>query len=136
MGINLAVLLGSVRRQVTVAYLYDTDILTHDLNAIPVTNLTYFCRRCVISTIHNTRLKRGVNMKVFIPITDEMLEQGLIPDELVAYQTGHPVLSQFQSHRDTAHSRSRMSESPGPTPSSDAIPALSSSTYMAGLLLG
>ena len=27
-------------------------------------------------------------MKAFIPFTDEMLEQGFIPDELVAYQPG------------------------------------------------
>jgi len=75
-------------------------------------------------------------MNVFIPITDEMLEQGLIPDELVAYQSGHKLLSQFQTNRTPDQSRSTVNLSPGPTPSSDAIPALSSSTYMAGLMLG
>lgn len=73
-------------------------------------------------------------MKVFIPITDEMLEQGVIPDELVAYQPGRPLLSQLQTA--PAQSSAIVSRSPGPTPSSDAVPALSSSTYLAGAVLG
>lgn len=73
-------------------------------------------------------------MKVFIPLTDEMLEQGIIPDELVAYQPGQPLLSQLQTA--PAQSSSMVNRSPGPTPNSDAIPALSSSTYLAGAMLG
>lgn len=73
-------------------------------------------------------------MKVFIPITDEMLEQGMIPDELVAYQPGQPLLSQLQTA--PSQSSSSINRSPGPTPSSDAVPALSSSTYLAGAILG
>ena len=68
-------------------------------------------------------------MRIFIPLTDEMLEKGVFPEELLAYQAGLPLLSQYQSS-------STVKMSPGSTPSSDATPALSSSTYMAGLLLG
>ena len=73
-------------------------------------------------------------MKVFIPITDEMIEKGMIPDELVAYQPGVPLLSQSQTA--ALQSRSTVKWSPTPTPSSDAVPALSSSTYLAGAVLG
>lgn len=73
-------------------------------------------------------------MKIFIPITDEMLEKGIIPDELVAYQSHLPLLSQLQTTPD--QSRSTVKRSPTPTPNSDAVPALSSSTYLAGALLG
>jgi len=73
-------------------------------------------------------------MKVFIPITDEMLEKGIIPDELVGYRPGLPLLSQLHTTPD--QSRSTVKRSPTPTPNSDAVPALSSSTYLAGALLG
>jgi len=73
-------------------------------------------------------------MKVFIPITDEMLEKGIIPEELVAYRPGLPLLSQLEIA--SVQSRSTVNLSPTPTPNSDAVPALSSSTYMAGALLG
>ena len=73
-------------------------------------------------------------MKVFIPITDEMLEKGMVPDELIAYQAGMPLLSQAQTA--PLQSRSTTRRSPSPTPSSDAVPALSSSTYLAGAALG
>ncbi len=73
-------------------------------------------------------------MKIFIPITDEMLEQGLIPDELVAYQPGQPLLSQMQTA--PVQSSSSLNRSPNPIPNSDAVPALSSSTYLAGAILG
>lgn len=75
-------------------------------------------------------------MKVFIPITDEMLEHGLIADELVAYQPGLPLLSQLHTNPPSNQSSLRVSRSPGATPSSEATPALSSSTYMAGAALG
>lgn len=75
-------------------------------------------------------------MKIFIPLTDEMLEQGIIPDELVAYQAGHPLLSQLKTIPAPVQSSSSINRSPSPTPSSEAVPALSSSTYMAGAMLG
>jgi len=75
-------------------------------------------------------------MKVFIPITDEMLEPGLMPNELVAYQPGLPLLSQLDKAPSSNQSSLRVNRSPGPTPSSEATPALSSSTYMAGAVLG
>jgi len=73
-------------------------------------------------------------MKVFIPITDEILELGIHPDELVAYHPDQTLLSEV--HSNPVHSRSRVNRSPGPTPNSEATPALSSSTYMAGPELG
>ena len=73
-------------------------------------------------------------MKVFIPITDEMLESGNIPDDLLAYQPGLPLLSQAGAA--LPQSKSSVRRSPTPTPSSEAIPALSSSTNLAGAILG
>jgi|GEM_PF-2250226 len=75
-------------------------------------------------------------MKVFIPITDEMLEKGLIPDDLVAFRHGQLLMSQFQTSPQATQSKSINNRSPMSTPSSDAVPALSSRTYMAGLMLG
>lgn len=74
-------------------------------------------------------------MKVFIPISDEMLEQGIIPEELVAYHPGRPLLTQVQAKAPSQSSLS-VNREPGPTPNSDATPALSSSTYLAGATLG
>ena len=73
-------------------------------------------------------------MKVFIPITDEMLESGNVPDDVVAYQPGLPLLSQIDAA--PRQSKSSVNRSPTPTPSSDAVPALSSSTNLAGAILG
>lgn len=75
-------------------------------------------------------------MKVFIPITDEMLELGLIPDDLVVFRPGQMLISQFQINPKVTQSGSMSNRSPGKTSNSDAVPALSSSTYMAGLMLG
>lgn len=74
-------------------------------------------------------------MKVFIPISDEMLEQGAIPEDLVAYHPDKLLLSQVKTSA-SAQSRLSVNREPGPTPSSDATPALSSSTYLAGARLG
>jgi len=68
-------------------------------------------------------------MNIFIPITDDMLEQDVVPDKLVPYQPGQPLLSQLQTHTSPAQSRSTTNRSPNLTPSSIADPALSSSTY-------
>lgn len=66
-------------------------------------------------------------MKVFIPITDEMVEKGILPDEMVAYRPELLVLSQLKNSPN--QSKSSVNRSPTPTPNSDATPALSSSTY-------
>jgi len=71
-------------------------------------------------------------MKVFVPFTDEMLEQGFIPDELVAYQPGMTLLDQTPA----TQSRSSTRRSPRPTPRAEAVPAFNSSTYLAGTTLG
>jgi len=75
-------------------------------------------------------------MNVFIPITDEMLEQGLIPEDLAAYRPGLPLMSQFLPMHTSDQSSLTVSVSPRPTPNAFADPALSSSTYLAGLILG
>ena len=75
-------------------------------------------------------------MKVFIPITDEMLEQGFIPDELVAYQAGMALKEPSPAKPQTTQSRSSTNRSPRPTPREEAVPAFNSSTYLAGTTLG
>jgi len=75
-------------------------------------------------------------MKVFVPITDEMLMQGTLLGELVAYQRGMPCLRHPQTSVDTAQSRSTTIRSPTSTPNSAAVPAFNSSTNLAGSLLG
>lgn len=75
-------------------------------------------------------------MKVFIPITDELLEQGCIPDELVPYQAGMVLMDQSPEISLDTQSRSSIKRSPGPTPRAEAVPAFNSSTYLAGTTLG
>ena len=75
-------------------------------------------------------------MKVFIPITDEMLEQGFIPDELVAYQAGMALKDPSPAKPLASQSTSSTSRSPRPTPRDEAVPAFNSSTYLAGTTLG
>lgn len=74
-------------------------------------------------------------MKVFTPISDEMLMDGAIPNELVAYHPGMLLLAQ-QATPTTAQSRSTTMRSPSSTPSSAAEPAFNSSTNLAGTSLG
>lgn len=74
-------------------------------------------------------------MKVFTPISDEMLMSGAIPAELVAYHPGMLLLAQ-QAEPLNTQSRSTVKRSPSSTPSCDAVPAFNSSTNMAGRLLG
>lgn len=74
-------------------------------------------------------------MKVFIPISDEMLLDGIIPHELIAYHPGMLLLAQ-QPTPETIQSKSTVKRSPSSTPSSDAVPAFNSSTNFAGTLLG
>ena len=66
-------------------------------------------------------------MKVFIPLSDDMLETGEFPETLVPYQAGAPLVSQLRERQD--QSRCSTSVSPTDTPNSDALPPLSSSTY-------
>ena len=75
-------------------------------------------------------------MKVFVPITDEMLMQGAIRDDLVVYQPGMRCLNNLQTPGDVTQSRSTSKRSPGSTPNSAAVPAFNSSTNLAGSLLG
>ena len=72
-------------------------------------------------------------MKVFVPISDEMLMDGMMPHELVAYHPGMLLLAQQPS---VAQSSSTVKRSPSSTPNSDTVPAFNSSTNMAGTLLG
>jgi hypothetical protein len=75
-------------------------------------------------------------MKVFIPITDEMIEKGLIPDDLLAWQPGYALINQTHLEQPCDQSSLSVSSDPGPTPNSAALPALSSSTYIADPTLG
>ena len=75
-------------------------------------------------------------MKVFIPISDAMLDAGKFPGKPVVYQTGLPLLSQMQSPPASVQSRSSVKRSPTTTPSLEAMPAFSSSTNLAGKALG
>ena len=75
-------------------------------------------------------------MKVFIPITDEMIEKGLIPGELVPYHPGQTLLCGDRQPETEIQSSKSVSSEPGPTPNRSAKPALSSRTYIAGPLLG
>lgn len=81
-------------------------------------------------------------MKLFVPLSDDDLyEVDAQPLRLIPYQVGLPchhamggstpkLSAQAEGHRWNS------SESPGLTPSLSAVPPLSSSTYMAGPLLG
>ncbi len=75
-------------------------------------------------------------MKVFVPITDEMLERGDLDGLLVPYRPGRTLISQSPTGTIRDQSSSRTSASPAETPISEAMPALSSSTYCAGPSLG
>ena len=72
-------------------------------------------------------------MKIFIPIDDKMLDTPDFQEILVPYQPGVPTINQMKTAvRKSGQSRSSSSGSPGLTASSAALPALSSSTYLAG----
>lgn len=73
-------------------------------------------------------------MKVFIPAGDEILDHPELLYLLVPYQVG--VALARPAARDLAQSRCNTMASPGTRPSSEALPALSSSTYRAGPALG
>lgn len=73
-------------------------------------------------------------MKIFVPLTDEMLDSGDFGGLLVPYQPGQALFSQCAQA--PAQSKCNSSRSPVCKPSSEALPALSSSTYCAGPSLG
>ena len=76
-------------------------------------------------------------VKYFTPLNEDLLDCKRFDEALVPYQPGLPVISQLSvAGRKTGQSRSSTSRSPGSTPSSAALPALSSSTYLAGPALG
>jgi hypothetical protein len=76
-------------------------------------------------------------MKIFIPLHDAMLEE-LTPEDLpVPFQAGVVSLSQFETEvLGTYQSNFKTNSSPGLASNSDALPEISSSTYIAGALLG
>lgn len=80
-------------------------------------------------------------MKVFVPLTDDELYALLAASvKLVPYQAGLPCVHALEGAAATAPARGdqrwNSSLSPTLTPSLSAIPALSSSTYCAGALVG
>lgn len=82
-------------------------------------------------------------MKVFVPLTDDELYALLAASAtLVPYQTGVPCLHALENPANAATVRQpgdqrwNSSLSPTLTPSLSAVPALSSSTYCAGALVG
>ena len=76
-------------------------------------------------------------VKYFTPLNEDLLDRWLFDEALVPYQPGLPIISQLAIASDkSGQSRSRTSTSPALTPSSAALPALSSSTYLAGPALG
>ena len=75
-------------------------------------------------------------VKVFIPMTDDMLDNPETLEALMPYQPGISTLAQIAARAPNPdQSRSSTSTSPGCTPSSAALPALSSNTYRAGPVL-
>lgn len=82
-------------------------------------------------------------MKVFVPLTDDELYALLAASvKLVPYQTGVRCLHALESPASAAAARPPVDQrwnsslSPTLTPSLSAMPALSSSTYFAGALVG
>ncbi len=81
-------------------------------------------------------------MKLFVPLSDDdMYEADAQRLRLIPYQVGLPCHHAMGSPIPTLSvqaegQRWNSSESPGLTPSLSAVPPLSSSTYIAGPLLG
>lgn len=81
-------------------------------------------------------------MKLFVPLSDDDLyASGAQTLRLVPYQVGLPCHHAMGDpvpalSAPAEDQRWNSSESPGLTPSLSAVPPLSSSTYMAGPLLG
>lgn len=76
-------------------------------------------------------------MKIFIPMNDDMLDALNPSISLVPYQPGLPTIGQLAGLAGTNHQSSNSNNSsPGLASSSRALPALSSSTYLAGPALG
>ena len=73
-------------------------------------------------------------MKVFVPFTDDLMDHPDFAEMLVPYQPGKKLLSQMEVVADQSRSSTRIS--PADSSSSEALPALSSNTYLAGPLLG
>ena len=75
-------------------------------------------------------------MKVFVPFTDDMMDEPGFAEMLIPYQAGLYTLSQIPDLKSADQSRSKSNLSPATTSSSEALPALSSNTYIAGPSLG
>lgn len=72
---------------------------------------------------------------VFIPMTDDVLDNPELLAELVPYQPGY-LLAPGANMEDQSEPGIKVMRSPGDKPSSDALPAFSSKTYIAGPVLG
>ena len=79
-------------------------------------------------------------MQVFIPFSDDLMDHPDFAEMLVPYQAGHRLLNQLPGTidgvSDCAQSRDKTMISPATSPSSAALPALSSKTYRDGPSLG
>jgi len=76
---------------------------------------------------------RPATLKIFIPVNDSMPDTPDFGETLIPYQPGMVTIGQAAAcGHDCRQSRSNTNSSPGLTPSSLALPALSSSTYLAG----
>lgn len=75
-------------------------------------------------------------MKVFVPYNDAMMDDPAFAEFLVPYQPGLKTLNEVPDLKSADQSRNKVITSPGTSPNSDAVPALSSSTYIAGPSLG
>lgn len=102
----------------------------------------------IMHVIATAEAANGITMKVFVPLTDHMLDA--MPDDWdaddlpVPYRIGMIPLGSLERAADPPapgldaplQSMSSCRTSPGSTPSSSALPAFSSSTYRAGPSLG
>ena len=75
------------------------------------------------------------SMKVFVPMGDEIFDNPELLAELIPYQAGYPILG-LKRQKDQLPDKYSTMRSPGSSPSSEALPALSSRTYRAGPALG
>ncbi len=76
-------------------------------------------------------------MKIFVPLDDSMLDELAAGEIPVPFQAGLVSLSQVEAAGMLQDQSSfKTSSSPGLAPNSAALPEFSSSTYIAGPLLG
>jgi len=66
-------------------------------------------------------------MQIFVPVTDDILDQPELLALLVPYRAG--VALAARAGPEAVQSSRKTNRSPASTPSSEALPALTSSTY-------